>query len=486
MMSIEVAFQVRRLFFVMVCFFSFVLGSELYGQEENESGTGIETGTEIKTKIETGTETETGIETEKKATLGSFFFALGENVFSNVGLHLMMRIHGEPWAQVDFVTIERNLKWQWEWDRDEFFTNQFGHPYQGSTYHAAARSSGFGFYESVLFDAFGSLAWELFAETNAPSINDFISTTLGGAALGEMFHRLYLETNNPLAVLISPFDALTDLFSPKHQAYTHNIYSLKMALGIGYTHAEQLSEQGQNEFQNSLTRNMASLEIAFAVIYGDPFAQQSIIPYEHFELSLDTNFSYPFWYSIKLLSDAYLFSFSVLDNEKESASTGLSLHYDLFADRQTDFFSQALDWTYKYTRKYLNGTNLEFKGHLGWTVFSADTFYIHNRYPGLREAANDYGTGTNLKLILAVQAKNHSRFQIRSFIYNVCNIYQNEDKDHTFNSFMFIDLDYSFPIEKQMYMGIASSSLRERAVHEGIPDTKKRTHDTKLYIAWKK
>ena len=37
--------------------------------------------------------------------------------------------------------------------------------------------------------AFGSATWEYFGETNSASLNDFINTTLGGIALGEMFHR---------------------------------------------------------------------------------------------------------------------------------------------------------------------------------------------------------------------------------------------------------------------------------------------------------
>jgi hypothetical protein len=95
---------------------------------------------------------------------------------------------------------------------------------------------------------------------------------------------------------------------------------------------------------------MVSTDLACTIVYGNPFIPQSRQPYEHFELFLYINFGYPFWYNLKLLSDAYLFSFFVLDTETKQASTGLSMHYDLFADRQINFFSQALDWTYKYKR----------------------------------------------------------------------------------------------------------------------------------------
>jgi hypothetical protein len=409
---------------------------------------------------------------------------------SNGLLHLADRyIAQEAWAQTSPASIWENLTGPWEWDRDEYFTNHFGHPYQGSIYHAAARSNGFGFYEAILFDVFGSVSWELFFETNAPSINDLISTTLGGAALGEMFHRLYLEMSNPFALVISPIDALNNLVTRNHPArYAHNIYSLKLASGIGYTYAEQTIEQERDgELINLNKRHMGSLDIAYTVIYGNPFEQRSVVPYEHFELDIYANFGIPFWYNLKLLSDAYIFSFPVLNTEASQASTGLSLHYDLFADRQIDFFSQALDWTYKYKKQLgSNGTKVEFKGHIGWTVFNADTFYIHREYSGLRRTKNNYGTGVNMKLIFSIQNPRWGIFELKAFEYEVFNIFQNENKDPGSDFCMYLSADYSFPIGKQTSIGAAASLLRHHAYYDRLPDTQKWTNDAKLYIAWRR
>ena len=77
----------------------------------------------------------------------------------------------------------------WVWDLDDFAVNQVGHPYQGNNYFTSGRANGLSFYESAALTAFGSSTWEYFGETNLPSVNDFINTTLGGIALGEMFHR---------------------------------------------------------------------------------------------------------------------------------------------------------------------------------------------------------------------------------------------------------------------------------------------------------
>jgi len=77
----------------------------------------------------------------------------------------------------------------WVWDLDDFVVNQVGHPYQGNNYFNTGRANGLSFYESAAVAAFGSSTWEYFGETNHASLNDFINTTLGGIALGEMFHR---------------------------------------------------------------------------------------------------------------------------------------------------------------------------------------------------------------------------------------------------------------------------------------------------------
>jgi hypothetical protein len=129
----------------------------------------------------------------EKPDSGAFFFVLGENILSNFLLFLADKyIEKESWAVITPDLIWENLTGLWEWDRDEHFTNQFDHPYQCSIYHAASRSNGFKFFQAILFDVFGSVYCELFCETNISSINDLISTMLGGAALGEMFHRFYI------------------------------------------------------------------------------------------------------------------------------------------------------------------------------------------------------------------------------------------------------------------------------------------------------
>ena len=97
-----------------------------------------------------------------------------------------------PWARPTAESIRNNFTQPWQWEEtDGFKVNQIGHPYQGALYFTAGRANGFNFYESFLFSALGSFAWEAFGEKQRGSINDMISTTIGAGAIGEMLHLLY-------------------------------------------------------------------------------------------------------------------------------------------------------------------------------------------------------------------------------------------------------------------------------------------------------
>ena len=98
-------------------------------------------------------------------------------------------VRGQVTARVTPKTWWANMEQGWVWDLDDFTVNQIGHPYQGNNYFNTGRANGLSFYESAAVTAFGSGTWEYFGETNHASLNDFINTTLGGIALGEMFHR---------------------------------------------------------------------------------------------------------------------------------------------------------------------------------------------------------------------------------------------------------------------------------------------------------
>jgi len=159
-----------------------------------------------------------GVEPRKNSWL-----ALGEVVGINLLMWQASYWSGAPYAKISFSTIGDNFNKGWIIDTDTYWINQFGHPYEGSAFYNAARSTGHGAYESFGFSFLGSLMWEQFMEKQSPSVNDQIVTPGGGSVLGEVLYRMYrlvLDSSDGRpsgwrkvgAFLISPVAGANDLF----------------------------------------------------------------------------------------------------------------------------------------------------------------------------------------------------------------------------------------------------------------------------------
>ena len=117
----------------------------------------------------------------------SYLLPAGEILLYEFLLNLFDRNFVEPKSdyQTNGDTIWKNLTdSKWVIDNDQFKVNQFLHPYGGSIYYGIARSSGLNFWESFLYSVAGSFIWEIAGETTNPSINDMITTPIGGTFLG--------------------------------------------------------------------------------------------------------------------------------------------------------------------------------------------------------------------------------------------------------------------------------------------------------------
>ena len=108
----------------------------------------------------------------------------------NLGVWAFDRyIMHEPFAYISPETIKENITYGFVWDNDKWGTNMFMHPYHGNLYYNAARSNGYNYLQSGLFALAGSAMWEVLMENEHPSINDIITTPIGGMIVGEMTYR---------------------------------------------------------------------------------------------------------------------------------------------------------------------------------------------------------------------------------------------------------------------------------------------------------
>jgi hypothetical protein len=397
-------------------------------------------------------------------------------------------------AQVTMQSISENLAEGWEFDRDEFPTNNFAHPWHGATYHTSGRASGFNFYESYVFDFVGSLTYELFTETTKPSMNDLITTSLGGAIMGEMFHRLYTEANSPFAFLISPMDSVTNLVTRRKPQKTggKNLYRLAVSAGPGWTNGAKYNTD-ENLFREGW--NALTFNVNCDVIYRNPFVQQSWIPYEHFELNfgggLGKDFEDSLWWDLYVKSDGYLFSFTPVETGKNRLSTGLSLCYDFFSSpydfftrSNINFFSQAFDWAVKYQRLLAEDSRLEIKAHLGWIGFGGSLFYNDDMLNKDRAIYPDYGTGANARLFFSYFGPRSDRLSLEFLLFGIYTISYYRAEMAGWELYGVFNASYAFPLGKHLFLNIGDSFSGKAGLYEIVPGLGQWSNSVKVFVEW--
>src|SRR4051812_25550816 len=220
--------------------------------------------------------------------------ALFQTTMINVVYGLANIARGQVTGRITPQTWWANMENGWVWDLDDFTVNQIGHPYQGSNYFNAGRANGLSFYESAAVAAFGSSTWEYFGETNKPSLNDFVNTTLGGIALGEMFHRAAWLIRDPRrtgkarlwseigATVLDPVTGLNRFASGDASLVSEKPPDMVPASLRGFTSAGLLWRGSQGAAFSATGQPFLETQ----VFYGNIERGRSRTPYETFAVRL--------------------------------------------------------------------------------------------------------------------------------------------------------------------------------------------------------
>ncbi|MCL2506790.1 MAG: DUF3943 domain-containing protein [Endomicrobia bacterium] len=236
-------------------------------------------------------------ETSKYAPLIALSQVVGINVFVHLFDRFVLRA---DYAQVNMSDISNNFSKGFVWDNDGFLMNNFLHPFHGSLYFNSARANGLSFWQSVPYTFIGSFMWEFFGENTEPSINDFMATSIGGIALGEVAHRVSFIIRDDskhglerigreiLAGIISPMDLFNRLITGK--AWRHSLDEKEQR---DY-HREKFHMDLYvfNRYMIDLDKNRdrSNMALGFSAIYGDPFSEEKErLPYDFFIADINFN-----------------------------------------------------------------------------------------------------------------------------------------------------------------------------------------------------
>ncbi len=446
-----------------------------------------------------------------------WFTAVGGLLFWNVGLSTYNRfVVDAGWTKVGPEQWNHFWTRKLEWDNDWYWTNFVLHPYQGTIYYNVARSSNLNRIESFALTTVGTAMWEYLCETNAPSKNDIIYTTVGAFAVGEMLYRLSIEADeihDALGILVNPTRMWTEIWTRQKPLGTHgNIHELSftLALGnaVGYTDLRGYSGEWEKSevypffFAPSLN-----------VTYGNPFAHDSNDPYSQFELEMSgaigkgsgtgaacayASLDKKIFYQIRILSNGMLISRAPekLNSEDVATTVGVVMEYDFDWHSYYLLSTIAPGIAIKQRREFQKNA-LEWHAHLAAILLGTSDFYYYRRnfdevFIEKRDNPSrpyNFNIGAQTKLSAKVKNENGSSvfasfrgYAMYDFYNQLQEFSDGTHATHTGWDFVgILNLGAEFALNKLVKLGLVEEIYTKFATYRTLNDVAQIVNTTSAY-----
>jgi hypothetical protein len=409
-----------------------------------------------------------------------FFSAAGELLLLNGGLWSFNRyVTKEEYAVISPATIKANLKSGFHFDHDNFTINQSGHPYQGSLMFAAARSNGYGFWESGAFTLVGSALWECCLENSRPSINDLVNTTLGGMTRGEISHRLATMLRNNMAegggrlwrelgaAVIDPVSGFTRLVHGEIASTGPNPDGrlpsrFELDTDVGY---RQVGGLQPNQRIVSLNGS-----------YGDPFGDGLGHPFDSFWVGIDVNSSGPA--AISRMEERGILAGWPIGGPSEAARHvfGLTQEYQYFNNASQVFGAEIFGAT--LLSRYRFGPGLEAVTDLGAMVYplaGIRTTDFENPETGRNY---DYATGGGLRVAGRLSRRGR---EIAMSEYRLSSAHtDNGTSDH--NTLQFFNATLRVPLAGPVGAGAGYSWYSRQTTYSRFTEARQTQREWRVFV----
>ena len=306
-----------------------------------------------------------------------------------------------PGFRIGFNSWAENLTNGFEWDDNSFSTNQFAHPYHGSLYFNAARANGYDYWESMPFTFAGSFMWEYFGEVHHPSMNDWIATSVGGIALGEVLYKfsdLILDNTatggsrrwkelagfavNPVRGFNRLVTGEASRVGPNPPGKHPDYLSSMVRFGVRSISEERLG-----------VADTAGVFADLAFTYGNPFSGRTKAPFDHFTFGLELDSK-----EKSTLARANAMGLLYGGSLRETAEThhylGAFQYYDYFNNRAFEFGGQSVGAG--LLSKFDTGEKMRFLTALHVTALLVGG--TSSDYVSFSGREYDYGPGVGFRL----------------------------------------------------------------------------------------
>lgn len=385
------------------------------------------------------------------------------------------------WTQIDYNAWETNLRHGFEWDPNAFFNNFFSHPYHGSLYFNAARTSGMNFWESVPYTFGGSAMWELFMESEFPAFNDWIMTSMGGIALGEALFRFSSQTLDNSATGFNRVwrEALAFGLNPMggfNRLVTGEMFRTRSSVGhIRRPLSGFVAIGGRGHTTNVEPDSISqSAVLQFGLAYGDVFADEARKPFDFFTFRLWTSRGKDIR-NLIIWQRAMLAGKTRIKENGQAHTWGLFQYYDMMNLEIIKIGSMSLGGGLYSNFPFGSGRSLTLNPHLGAIVLGAsNTEYVDPN----EERDYNYGWGFQGKLASNLELRQFGNLLLS---YNYFGIYTLDgaagvERLHVLNAM------YTLPIWKGFGLSGEYSYYHRNAEYNDFPDVKRDLSSYRLLL----
>ncbi len=417
---------------------------------------------------------------EDKRTALAVSQALGVNLAINRANAWLFRWE---FGHVGFESWSRNLRRGWKWDATQFGVNSFVHPYHGSLYFTAGRANCLNYWESIPVTFLGSWVWEYFGETHRASLNDFYTTGLGGAALGEVLHRVSWAVLDEearggeriarelLALAINPVGGLNRLFRGQWMRRGENpvdrvpeAYLFRARVGGRSVEETRIPKEPR-----------VSPTVIVDIGLGDPFDTPYRAPFDVVSMSAQVS---PDGGGLNLLRTVgRLWG-------RELTSTESAHRHQLMVNQRLDYVNNPV---YNYGEQTLEiGLRSRWSAQRNLRVHTrlAADFVALGAVEALDEARGtrtiDWGPalGAIAEVSLDYQGQTYLTF------YNRVRYLSSVSGSPARHTLLFSGFDFLIPLTSDLGIGAYVSVDQRRSDYTAVPDVERSYTETRVYFTW--
>ena len=390
-----------------------------------------------------------------------------------------------PVFRIGFNSWSENLQAGYNWDDNSFSTNQIAHPYHGNLYFNAARSNGYSFWQSAPFAFAGSFMWEYFGETHNPSYNDWIATSVGGIALGEILHRLAGTVRDNTAtgssrnwkevggLFLDPVGGLNRIidgdwsrqYANSPDRFPKN-YTTHMDVGLRTRGEDKVATNDTTDFY-----------LEFGFDYGDPFFGDLGKPYDSFDFEFQLNFGDKTKMG-RVQSSGNLAGMFLKESEKTDHILAAYQRYDYVNTNALEVGGQSFTAALLSRWAWDSGFELRTDVQLGPMLLGGSS----SDYESISGRSYDYGPGTVARIGAELRRKGWTWLMFRTEHFWIHSISGNPADHHVVLSRLrlAVPIIHNIGAGAEYYLALADRKY-SRA---DMPDVKKRNPQAKVFLTF--